>query len=224
VVKLEHIVKRYGDGADVLRDVSLDLEPGSFHFLTGASGAGKTTLLRILYLAEPPSEGVLSLFGSDVATLDRDARARLRRRIGVVLQDFQLLSHLSVFDNVALPLRISAVREETIRENVPELLHWVGLIDKMAVPPAALSGGEQQRVAVARAMVRGPDLLIADEPTGSVDDELAVTLVRLFERMNRLGTTVIVATHNTDFVERFAHERLHLVAGQLSGPGADAAA
>jgi len=218
VVRLENIGKRYGTGSEVLQDVSLALTPGSFHFLTGASGAGKTTLLKIMYLAERPSRGIVTLFDTDVATVDRVVHVALRRRIGIVLQDFRLLAHLSVRDNVALPLRIAGAPESEIRENIPELLSWVGLADKIDARPATLSGGEQQRAAVARAIVCRPDLLIADEPTGSVDDDLAVTLVRLFERMNRLGSTVMIATHNQEFVRRFAHPRFHLAAGVLSGP------
>jgi len=218
VVTLENIGKRYDTGSEVLRDVSLNLEPGSFHFLTGASGAGKSTLLKILYLAEQQSRGVLNLFGTDVAVADRQVLAALRRRIGVVLQDFRLVPHLSVRENVALPLRIAGTPERQIDDNVGELLNWVGLADKMEARPATLSGGEQQRTAVARAIIGSPELLIADEPTGSVDDELAVTLVRLFERMNQLGATVVIATHNIDFVRRFAHARFHIEAGVLSGP------
>ncbi|MBV9861570.1 MAG: cell division ATP-binding protein FtsE [Alphaproteobacteria bacterium] len=218
MVTLENIGKRYDTGSEVLRDVSLNLEPGSFHFLTGASGAGKSTLLKILYLAEQQSRGVLNLFGTDVAVADRQVLAALRRRIGVVLQDFRLVPHLSVRENVALPLRIAGTPERQIDDNVGELLNWVGLADKMEARPATLSGGEQQRTAVARAIIGSPELLIADEPTGSVDDELAVTLVRLFERMNQLGATVVIATHNIDFVRRFAHARFHIEAGVLSGP------
>ncbi|MBV9862551.1 MAG: ATP-binding cassette domain-containing protein [Alphaproteobacteria bacterium] len=218
MVRLEHVGKRYAGGPDVLRDVSLALPSGSFRFLTGPSGAGKTTLIKLLSLAEPPSRGLVNLLGIDPATLDRDGRAALRQRIGVVPQDFGLLPYLSIRDNVALPLRISGRPEPEIVENVPELLRWIGLADKMDAYPATLSDAERQRAAVARAIVRRPDLLLADEPTATVNDERAAILVRVFERINRLGTTVLIGTHNIAFARRFTHPRLHLEAGVLSGP------
>jgi cell division transport system ATP-binding protein len=219
VVTLEHVVKRYGAGVPILSDVSLTLEPGGFYFLTGASGAGKTTLLKLLYLAERPSRGRVSLFGTDAATLDRAGQAALRRRIGIVFQDFRLLDELTATDNVALALRIAGVAERQIRANVPELLAWVGLADRGDAPAAILSGGERQRVAIARAIVRRPELLIADEPTGNVDDDVAMLLVRVFERINRLGTTVLIATHDIAFARQFEHRRFHLDLGMLSVVG-----
>jgi len=219
VVRLEHIGKRYGSDPEILHDVSLELDAGGFYFLTGVSGAGKTTLLKIIYLGEPPSQGIVTLFDTDVASADRAAHNALRRRIGIVFQDFRLVEHLSVRDNVALPLRIAGAPEREIRENVPELLGWLGLEGKLDYRPATLSGGEQQRVAIARAIVRRPDLLIADEPTGNVDDEIAMLLVRVFERINRLGTTVLVATHDIAFARQFAHRRYHLEKGELSAGG-----
>ncbi|HWD56947.1 MAG TPA: cell division ATP-binding protein FtsE [Stellaceae bacterium] len=216
MVRLENIGKRYGTDAEILHDVSLKLDAGGFYFLTGISGAGKTTLLKIIYLAEPPSRGLVTLFDTDAATADRATHTALRRRIGIVFQDFRLVDHLSVRDNVALPLRIAGAPEREIRENVPELLGWMGLEDKLDLHPATLSGGEQQRVAIARAIVRRPDLLIADEPTGNVDDEIAMLLVRVFERINKLGTTVLVATHDVAFARQFSHRRYHLERGALS--------
>jgi cell division transport system ATP-binding protein len=216
VVRLENIGKRYGTDAEILRDVSLKLDSGGFYFLTGASGAGKTTLLKLIYLAEPPSRGIVSLFDTDVATADRATYTAIRRRIGIVFQDFRLVDHLSVRDNVALPLRIAGAPEREIRENIPELLGWMGLEGKLDVRPATLSGGEQQRVAIARAIVRRPDLLIADEPTGNVDDEISMLLVRVFERINKLGTTVLIATHDVAFARQFEHRRYHLEKGALS--------
>jgi cell division transport system ATP-binding protein len=216
VVTLDHVGKRYGAGAPILTDVSLELEPGGFYFLTGASGAGKTTLLKLVYLAEPPSRGRVSLFGSDAAALDRAAQTSLRRRIGIVFQDFRLLDDLTAAENVALPLRIGGVPERQIRANVPELLAWVGLADRGDAVAATLSGGERQRIAIARAVVRRPELLIADEPTGNVDDDVAMLLVRLFERINRLGTTVLIATHDIAFARQFEHRRFHLDRGVLS--------
>jgi cell division transport system ATP-binding protein len=219
VVTLEHIGKRYGAGAQILSDVSLELEPGGFYFLTGASGAGKTTLLKLIYLAERPSRGRLMLFGTDIGNLDRAARTAMRRRIGIVFQDFRLIDELSARENVALPLRIAGVPERQIRANVPELLAWVGLADRTEAPAATLSGGERQRVAIARAIVGRPQLLIADEPTGNVDDDIALLLVRVFERINRLGSTVVIATHDIAFANRFEHRRFHLDRGMLSVVG-----
>jgi cell division transport system ATP-binding protein len=191
------------------------LEPGSFHFLTGPSGAGKTTLLRMIYLAERPTRGTISLFDQDVSALPRDELANLRRRIGIVFQDFRLIEHLSAFDNVALPLRVAGVEEPRVRAHVTELLEWVGLADHLMARPATLSGGQKQRMAIARAVIAGPSLLLADEPTGNVDDAMADRLMRLFEEMNRLGTTLVLATHNEALVARRGHPRLHLENGRL---------
>jgi cell division transport system ATP-binding protein len=191
------------------------LPPGSFHFLTGPSGAGKSTLLKLMYLAERPSRGLITLFDHDTATAPRRELPALRRRIGVVFQDFRLIDHLSAFDNAALPLRVSGLAEPQIREHVVELLSWVGLADHLDSKPATLSGGQQQRVAIARAVISRPSLLLADEPTGNVDDEMALRLLRLFEEMNKLGTTVVIATHNEALVTRFGHPRLHLDKGGL---------
>jgi len=223
VVRLENIGKRYGTDAEILRDVSLELENGGFYFLTGVSGAGKTTLLKVIYLGERPSRGRVTLFNTDTLTADRATHTALRRRIGIVFQDFRLVDHLSVRDNVALPLRIAGAPEREIRENVPELLGWMGLEDKLDLPPATLSGGEQQRVAIARAIVRRPDLLIADEPTGNVDDEIAILLVRVFERINKLGTTVLIATHDVAFARQFSHRRYHIDRGAVSNTSDNAA-
>ncbi len=223
MVRLEHIGKRYGDSAQILSDVSLTLQRGGFYFLTGASGAGKTTLLKIIYLAERPSSGRLRLFDADVASLDRAAKAALRRRIGIVFQDFRLIDEFTARDNVALPLRIAGAPERQIRDNVSELLAWVGLGNRGEARAATLSGGERQRVAIARAIVGRPDLLIADEPTGNVDDDVALLLVRVFERINRLGTTVLIATHDIAFARQFEHQRFHLDQGRLVEAAAAAA-
>jgi cell division transport system ATP-binding protein len=223
VVELEHVGKRTDAGAQIISDISLTLEAGSFGFLTGASGAGKTTLLRLITLAEWPSSGRLTLFGADAAALDRDARAALRRRIGIVFQDAWLIDELSAGENVALPLRIAGASDGQIADNVAELLAWVGLADRADVRAAALSGGERQRVAIARAVVRRPELLIADEPTGKGGEEIAVLLVRIFERINRLGTTVLIATDDSVFARQFEHQRFHLDQGMLSDAGAASA-
>ncbi len=215
MVRLENVAMRYGDGAEVLRDIAMRLEPGSFHYLTGPSGAGKTSLLRLLYLAERPSRGAVYLFDQDVAGLARDALALLRRKIGIVFQDFRLIDHLSAFDNVALPLRLAGISEARVKAHVSELLDWVGLANHLDALPATLSGGQKQRIAIARAVIAGPRLLLADEPTGNVDDPMADRLMRLFEEMNRLGTTLVLATHNEALVARRPHPRLHLDNGRL---------
>jgi cell division transport system ATP-binding protein len=223
VVELEHVGKRYDAGAQIISDVSLTLEAGGFYFLTGASGAGKTTLLRLIALAERPSSGKLTLFGADTAALDRNAKAALRRRIGIVFQDGWLIDELSAGDNVALPLRIAGAPERQISGNVAELLTWVGLTGRGDARAATLSGGERQRVAIARAVVRRPELLIADEPTGKGGEEIALLLVRIFEQINRLGTTVLIATDDIAFARRFEHQRFHLDQGMLLEAGAASA-
>jgi len=223
MVRFENVGMRYGSGPEVLRDVTFMLEAGSFTFLTGLSGAGKTTLLKLIYLAEPPSRGLITLFGRDLATARRSALPALRRRIGVVFQDFRLLDHLSAFDNVALPLRLAGKRVSDYAHDVEELLSWVGLGDRMDAPPPTLSGGEQQRVAIARAVVARPDLLIADEPTGNVDPEMGARLIRLFGELNRLGTTVLIATHDRQLIETARAREMRLVDGRLVELRANAA-
>jgi cell division transport system ATP-binding protein len=215
---------RYGNGPEVLRDVSFTLEPGTFHFLTGASGAGKSSLLRLMYLAHRPSRGLITMFGHDVASLKRAELPPLRRRIGVVFQNFRLLDHLSALDNVALPLRVAGAKESDVREHVAELLSWVGLGDHLNDRPATLSGGQQQRVAIARAVITRPSLLLADEPTGNVDDRIGMRLLHLFEELNKLGTTIVIATHNEMMIERFGYARMVLDKGMLQHFPRDSAA
>jgi cell division transport system ATP-binding protein len=215
MVRFENVGMRYGAGPEVLKDVSFALKPGSFTFLTGLSGAGKTTLLKLIYLAEPPSRGLITLFDRDIATTRRRDFPALRRKIGVVFQDFRLLNHLSAFDNVALPLKIAGLEEAEYAGDVRELLSWVGLGGKMNARPPTLSGGEQQRIAIARAVVARPDLLIADEPTGNVDPEMGGRLIRLFVELNRLGTTVLIATHDRALVAASGAAEMRLVAGRL---------
>jgi cell division transport system ATP-binding protein len=212
---LEDVGLRYGAGPEILHDVTFTLAPGSFHFLVGPSGAGKSSLLRLMYLTQRPTRGVVSLFGRDVASLKRNDLPEVRRRIGVIFQDFRLIEHLSAFDNVALPLRITGVRESEIRKHVPELLSWVGLADHLDALPATLSGGQQQRVAIARAVIGRPSLLLADEPTGNVDDAIALRLMYLFEELNKMGTTVVIATHNDGLVNRFSHRQLRIDSGTV---------
>ena len=220
MITLEHVGKSYGGDPPILSDVSLALEPGGFYFITGASGAGKTTLLRIIYLAERPSRGRVVVLGGDAVELDRARRAALRRQIGVVFQEARLFDELSAHENVALPLRLAGGDERQIGENVAELLDWIGLAERGEPPAGALSGGLRQRIAIARAIVGRPALLIADEPTGNLDDDIAMLLVRIFERINRLGTTVLIATHDIAFARQFEHRRLHLADGVLTPDGA----
>ena len=215
MIRFEHVGLRYGIGPEVLSDIGFTLEPGSFHFLCGPSGAGKSTLLSLLYLGRRPTRGIVSMFGQNVAQVPRTHRAAMRQKIGVVFQDFRLLAHLSAFDNVALPLRLSGRPEKEVRSNVRELLEWVGLGDSMHVLPDTLSGGQQQRIAIARAVINRPKLLLADEPTGNLDDEIGYRLMNLFEQLNRMGTTILVATHNQQMMERFGHRRLILERGSL---------
>jgi cell division transport system ATP-binding protein len=216
VVRFENVGMRYGVGAEVLHDVSFELAAGSFHFLTGPSGAGKSSLLRLVYLAHRPSRGLIHIFGHDIATAPRDSLPAIRRRIGVVFQEFRLIDSLTVLENVALPLRIAGTDPRQIENHARELLAWVGLGPQMQAKPSTLSGGQKQRVAIARAVINRPALLVADEPTGNVDDEIAVRLLYLFEELNRLGTTVLIATHNDSLVARFNHPELHLLEGELT--------
>jgi cell division transport system ATP-binding protein len=215
VVRFEDVSMRYGRGPDVLRDLSFSLAPGSFHFVTGPSGAGKSTLLKLVYLGATPTKGVVHLFGSDTARVTSQTRPLLRRRIGVVFQDLMLLDHLSTFDNAAVPLRVGGHKAAEYRADVAELLSWVGLGQRMHAMPATLAGGEKQRLAIARAVVNRPEILLADEPTGNVDHEMALRIFRLFVELNRLGTTVLIATHDQDLVARSGKPILHLEGGRL---------
>jgi cell division transport system ATP-binding protein len=215
VARFHQAALRYGDGAEVLHDVSLDLPSGAFRFLLGPSGAGKTSLLRLLSLAMKPSRGTVELFGCNVAAATRPALAALRRKIGVVFQGFRLLPHLSVRDNVALPLTIAGVEEERVRADSELMLDRMGLKSLAEARPPALSGGQQQLVAIARALIIRPRLLIADEPTASVDERLSLRLVSMFREMNKLGTTVLIATHNERLSEYFPCDKLRLNSGYL---------
>lgn len=219
IVRFDNVGLRYGTEREVLSSLSFSLFPGRFYFLTGASGAGKTSLLKLLYLAQRPSRGAIRMFGSDVITLSRDKLPAFRRRMGVVFQDFRLVDHLSAFDNVALPLRVSGVREADLEGPVNDMLDWVGLSHRADARPATLSGGEQQRVAIARAVIGRPEVLVADEPTGNVDPEMALKLIRLFKSLNRLGTTVVVATHDVHLLRKVPDSLImRLDKGTLADP------
>jgi cell division transport system ATP-binding protein len=215
ILRLSNVSMRYGRGPEVLSDVSLSLPRGSFHFVTGPSGAGKSSLLKLIYLAARPSSGAVRLFGQDVSALPADDLPHIRRRIGVVFQDLLLLDHLSAFDNTALPLRIAGHKASEYRSDVAELLTWVGLGARMHALPPTLAGGEKQRLAIARAVVNRPEILLADEPTGNVDPAIGNRLLRLFVELNRLGTTVMIATHDQDLVARSGRPVLHLDKGRL---------
>lgn len=216
-VRLSGVGFGYAATHRALRDVNLTLPAGSFHFLTGASGAGKSSLLRLLTLAERPTEGRIALFGQDVTEVSSHDRPVWRRRLGVVFQDFRLLDHLSVFDNAALSLRVRGGRRSDYAADVEEMLAWVGLADRANALPTALSGGEKQRLAIARAVMAKPDLILADEPTGSVDPAMADRLLKLFQALNRLGATVLIASHDEDLARRSGARRLVLRDGRISG-------
>ena len=202
-------------GPEVLRDLSFEVKRQSFQFLTGPSGAGKTSLLRMLFLALKPTRGLITVLGKDAATLSRKDLPSIRRRIGVVFQDFRLLEHMTTYENVALPLRVRGHEESVYRQDVIELIKWVGLGERMHASPVVLSGGEKQRAAIARALIDQPDILLADEPTGNVDPPLARRLLRLFMELNRTGTAVVIATHDLDLMDQVAARRLILADGRL---------
>ena len=216
MVRFENVGLRYGMGPEVLRDVTFGIPPHSFQFLTGPSGAGKTTLLRLLFLSLRPTRGLINIFGRDAAKLAPDETAALRQRIGIVFQDFRLLDHLTTYENVALPPRVQEREEASYRAEVTELLHWVGLGERMHVLPPVLSGGEKQRAAIARALISRPEILLADEPTGNVDPGLARRLMRLFLELHKTGTSVLIATHDIGLMDQFDARRLVINQGRLT--------
>jgi cell division transport system ATP-binding protein len=216
VVRFEGVSMRYGRDPEVLKDISFELPRGSFHFLTGPSGSGKSTVLKLIYMGERASRGRIELFGQDLALLKRKDRPLMRRRIGVVFQEFRLLDHLSAFDNAALAPRIAGWKPAGYRSDVGDLLAWVGLGERMHAMPPALSGGEKQRLAIARSVINRPDILLADEPTGNVDETMALRILRLFLELNRVGTTVLIASHNTDLIARSGMPVINLEDGRLA--------
>ncbi len=218
MIQLHEVGLRYGNGrggVDVLRAVNAEIPAGAFRWVLGASGAGKSSLLRLLNLSARPSVGRMELFGVSVMRARRSALARLRRRTGTVYQELRLLPELSAFDNVALRLRLDGLAEDRVEAEVTEMLRWVGLGRKLHARPTALSGGEQQRVAVARAVVHRPPLLLADEPTGALDEAQGERLMQLFLELNQMGSTVLVATHNEALVRRHPNPSLRLERGRL---------
>lgn len=215
MIRFENVGLRYGTGPEVLSDLTFRIAPHSFQFLTGPSGAGKTTLLRLLFMALKPTRGRISLFGRDTTAITPSDLPGLRRRIGVVFQEFRLLDHLTTYENVALPCRVLGQAESQYRADVIDLLDWVGLGNRKFVYPPVLSGGEKQRAAIARALITKPEFLLADEPTGNVDPSLARRLLRLFYELNRLGTAVVIATHDIALMDQVDARRLVLTEGRL---------
>ncbi|MBB3976758.1 cell division transport system ATP-binding protein [Rhizobium azooxidifex] len=215
LIHFENVGLRYGMGPEVLRDLTFDIPRRSFQFLTGPSGAGKSTLLRLLFLSLQPTRGLIRTFDRNIATIPREELPMLRRRIGIVFQDFRLLEHLTTYENVALPLRVRGKDELSYRADVIDLLKWVGLGERINVLPPVLSGGEKQRAAIARALIDRPELLLADEPTGNVDPPMARRLLSLFLELNRLGTAVVIATHDLSLMDQVDARRMILSQGRL---------
>ncbi|MTI44041.1 cell division transport system ATP-binding protein [Roseibium hamelinense] len=215
MIRFENVGLRYGMGPEILKDLSFSVEPQSFQFLTGPSGAGKTSLIRMLFMSLRPTRGLIKVFDRDISLIGKNELPELRRKIGVVFQDFRLLDHLTTYENVALPLRVIGREESDYRADVVELLKWVGLGERMHALPPVLSGGEKQRAAIARALITRPDVLLADEPTGNVDPPLAKRLLRLFMELNKLGTSVVIATHDIALLEQVDARRMVLADGRL---------
>ncbi len=215
MIHFENVGLRYGMGPEILRDLTFDIPARSFQFLTGPSGAGKTTMLRLLFMSLMPTRGLITMFDRDISVVPNADLPMLRRRIGIVFQDFRLLDHLTTYENVALPLRVRGKAESTYRSDVIELLRWVGLGERVNVLPPVLSGGEKQRAAIARALIDQPEILLADEPTGNVDPPMARRLLKLFLELNRLGTAVVIATHDLTLMDQIGARRMILHQGRL---------
>ena len=215
MIECDQLSMRYRNGREVLKSVSFAIPQGSFHFLSGASGAGKSSLLKLLALSHAPYKGELRMFGESVIEAKRERYPHLRRRIGTVFQDFRLLDHLTIEENVGLPLKVAGESPQVVRQKVEELLSWIGLEEYHRARPELLSGGQKQRAAIARAVITKPHLLLADEPTGNLDHELSLKLMYLFEALNKSGTTVLFATHDEYLMSHFEHPILHLRDGQV---------
>jgi len=216
LIRFENVGLRYGGGPEILKDLNFRINPQSFQFLTGPSGAGKTSLIRLLFMSLKPSRGLIKIFDKDASSIGGDELPEIRRRIGVVFQDFRLLDHLTTYENIALPLRVQGQDESSYRSDVLELLTWVGLGKRIHALPPILSGGEKQRAAIARALIVRPEILLADEPTGNVDPPLARRLLRLFVELNKLGTSVVIATHDLQLMDQFNARRLVLEDGRVT--------
>ena len=215
MISLQNVAMEYEPGKDILKDVSLDLAPGSFHFLAGPSGVGKSSLLSLMWLQNRASRGHIHMFGRDVTRLPREELPKLRRRVGIVLQDYRLLDHMTIAGNVGLPLKVAGESHDEINIKVGEMLEWIGLAGYGDSRPFMLSGGQKQRAAIARAVITKPELLLADEPTGNLDVELSLRLMYLFQALNKMGTTVVVATHNDQLIAQFNYPVLRLREGKL---------
>lgn len=208
MIEFENVGLRYGLGPEVLSNLSFDIPANSFQFLTGPSGAGKTSLLRLMLMSLKPTRGIVRLFGREASSIPRRAMPQIRRKVGIVFQDFRLLNHLTTYENVALPLKVRGREEASYRTDVTELLEWVGLGERMHALPPVLSGGEKQRAAIARALIDQPEILLADEPTGNVDPPMARRLLRLFIELYRSGTSVVIATHDLGLMDQYQARRL----------------
>lgn len=209
IIRFDNVSLKY-EKDFILQNISFSLQKGSFHYLTGESGSGKTSLLKLIYFANDKYYGNIKLFQKNIKIISKKERPLFRQKIGVVFQDFNLLDHLSALDNVTLSLRIKQAPQKKCISLAKELLDWVGLGDHIDSTPKQLSGGQKQRVVIARAVIAKPDILLADEPTGNVDDKTAVNLLELFEKLNKLGTTIVIATHNRDLVTEFSYPEIHI--------------
>lgn len=214
VVSFDKIYLNYNN-TPVLKNISVSLFERSFYFLTGVSGAGKTSFLKLIYAAIPPTSGKVTLFGEDLANIKRNDLYQIRQKIGVVFQDFYLLNHLTILENVALPLKVIGEDIDNREKQAKEILEWVGLGNHFNTYPEELSGGQKQRVAIARAVITRPKILLADEPTGNVDDQIAGKLMGLFYGMHKMGTCVVVATHSKSFVDKFRYNEIHIDNGEI---------
>lgn len=215
IVHLVGVGHQYSEGPEIFKGVTFNIEKGSFYFLTGPSGSGKSSFLKMLYLGLKPSWGSIQLFGEDTLKMKPVVLPLLRQRMGVIFQEFKLLDHLTIVENVSLPLRVRGVDTKRCRKQAKELLDWVGLGDYLDAYPSSLSGGQKQRAAIARAVITRPQFLLADEPTGNVDDEMAMKLLYLFEELNKTGTAVIIATHNPRLLEKFPYPQLIIKDGTI---------
>lgn len=224
MIRLEKVSARYTPETEVLKSIDLHLKPGGFYFLCGGSGAGKSTLLRILSLTQPVTAGSLEIFGQKITSMRHEQLPALRRKIGLVVQDYQLLDHLTIRENVGLPLKIGGEKPVEIRPKVQELLEWVGIADHADHYPPTLSGGQKQRAAIARAVIRSPELLLADEPTGNLDPALSLKCMYLFQALNKMGTAVLFATHDEHLISLFDYPVLDLKDGVLTLRGASSEA
>lgn len=216
MIRLQNVSARYTPETEVLKSIDLHLEAGGFYFLSGGSGAGKSTLMRILSLTKPASGGSVEVFGQKIDSMQHADLPALRRKIGMVVQDYHLLDHLTVRENVGLPLKVAGEKASEIRAKVQELLEWVDIADHADSYPPTLSGGQKQRAAIARAVIRSPEVILADEPTGNLDPALSLKCMYLFQALNKMGTAVLFATHDENLISLFDYPVLDLKNGVLT--------